>query len=101
MPAHVVPSIERAATWHLAGSEALARGTRSLINRAEEEPLKRVERAVGGEEAEAAVFANDDARRPVANLNNVGRAGSGFLNRLDRWSFCLTAARMAAEQERR
>jgi Calcineurin-like phosphoesterase len=68
----VVPSIERAATWHLAGSEALARGTRSLINRAEERPLKRVERAVGGEEAEAAVFANDDARRPLANLNNVG-----------------------------
>jgi hypothetical protein len=31
----------------------------------------------------------------------VGRAGSGFLNRLDKWSFCLTAARMAAEQERR
>jgi hypothetical protein len=30
-----------------------------------------------------------------------GRAGSGFLNRLDKWSFCLTAARMAAEQERR
>jgi hypothetical protein len=29
------------------------------------------------------------------------RAGSGFLNRSDRWSFCLTAARMAAEQERR
>ena len=29
------------------------------------------------------------------------RAGSGFLNRLDRWSLCLTAARMAAEQERR
>jgi hypothetical protein len=29
------------------------------------------------------------------------RAGSGFLNRLDRWSFCLTAARMAAEQEKR
>jgi hypothetical protein len=29
------------------------------------------------------------------------RAGSGFLNRLDKWSFCLTAARMAAEQERR
>src|SRR3954469_4868264 len=29
------------------------------------------------------------------------RAGSGFLNRLDRWSLCLTAARMAAEQEKR
>jgi hypothetical protein len=29
------------------------------------------------------------------------RAGSGFLNRLDKWSFCLTAARMAAEQEKR
>src|SRR3954469_23267023 len=25
------------------------------------------------------------------------RAGSGFLNRLDKWSLCLTAARMAAE----
>jgi Integrase core domain len=32
---------------------------------------------------------------------NEDRAGSGFLNRLDRWSLCLTAARMAAEQERR
>ena len=29
------------------------------------------------------------------------RAGSGFLNRVDKWRFCLTAARMAAEQERR
>jgi hypothetical protein len=29
------------------------------------------------------------------------RAGSGFLDRLDKWRFCLTAARMAAEQERR
>ena len=29
------------------------------------------------------------------------RAGSGFLNRVDKWSFCLTAARMAAEQEKR
>jgi glutamin-(asparagin-)ase len=29
------------------------------------------------------------------------RAGAGFLNRLDKWSFCLTAARMAAEQEKR
>jgi hypothetical protein len=29
------------------------------------------------------------------------RAGSGFLNGLDKWRFCLTAARMAAEQERR
>src|SRR4051794_26901711 len=26
----------------------------------------------------------------------TARAGSGFLNRLDKWSFCLTAARMAA-----
>jgi hypothetical protein len=32
---------------------------------------------------------------------NGHRAGSGFLNRVDKWSFCLTAARMAAEQERR
>jgi hypothetical protein len=28
------------------------------------------------------------------------RAGSGNLHRLVEWSFCLTAARMAAEQER-
>ena len=28
------------------------------------------------------------------------RGGPGNLNRLDKWSFCLTAARMAAEQER-
>jgi hypothetical protein len=36
-----------------------------------------------------------------ARWKNDVRAGSGFLNRSDRWSFCLTAARMAAEQERR
>ena len=29
------------------------------------------------------------------------RDGSGHLHRLEKWSFCLTAARMAAEQERR
>ena len=29
------------------------------------------------------------------------RGGSGNLHRRDEWSFCLTAARMAAEQERR
>jgi hypothetical protein len=29
------------------------------------------------------------------------RGGSGFLDRCDEWSFCLTAARMVAEQERR
>ena len=29
------------------------------------------------------------------------RAGLGFLNKCDEWSFCLTAARMVAEQERR
>jgi hypothetical protein len=29
------------------------------------------------------------------------RSGLGFLDRLDEWSFCLTAARMAAAQERR
>ena len=29
------------------------------------------------------------------------RDGSGNLHRFDKWSFCLTAARMAAEQERR
>jgi hypothetical protein len=29
------------------------------------------------------------------------RGGSGNLHRWDEWSFCLTAARMAAEQERR
>ena len=29
------------------------------------------------------------------------RDGSGNLNRYGEWSFCLTAARMAAEQERR
>ncbi len=37
-------------------------------------------------------------------LNNgggAGRGGSGFLHRCDEWSFCLTAARMVAEQERR
>ena len=29
------------------------------------------------------------------------RDGSGNLHWVDEWSFCLTAARMAAEQERR
>ena len=29
------------------------------------------------------------------------RGGPGNLHRRDEWSFCLTAARMAAEQERR
>jgi hypothetical protein len=29
------------------------------------------------------------------------RGGLGFLDRCDEWSFCLTAARMVAEQERR
>jgi hypothetical protein len=38
-------------------------------------------------------------RKPVLNVEL--RAGSGFLNGLDKWGFCLTAARMAAEQERR
>jgi hypothetical protein len=38
-------------------------------------------------------------RIPDAILDE--RAGSGFLNRSDKWCFCLTAARMAAEQERR
>jgi len=32
---------------------------------------------------------------------SVERGGSGNLRRRDEWSFCLTAARMAAEQERR
>ena len=33
--------------------------------------------------------------------DTIERAGSGNLNRFDGWSFCLTAAGMAAEQERR
>jgi adenylate cyclase len=33
--------------------------------------------------------------------DDVNRGGSGFLDRCDEWSFCLTAARMVAEQERR
>jgi len=37
----------------------------------------------------------------MTRLDEDRRVGSGFLNRLDRWSLCLTAARMAAEQERR
>jgi hypothetical protein len=39
------------------------------------------------------------ARRKKAAWND--RGGSGNLHRCDEWSFCLTAARMAAEQERR
>ena len=65
---------ERNVTRQLAGPEALARGTRGLINRAEESSLKRAEGAFRGEEAEAAMLANDDARRSVANLNDVGRS---------------------------
>jgi len=65
-------SRERNAARRLAGPEALTRRTRSLINRAEESSLKRVERSFGGEEAEAAVFVNNDARRSVADLNDVG-----------------------------
>jgi hypothetical protein len=36
-------------------------------------------------------------RQPTKKL----RGGSGNLDRYGEWSFCLTAARMAAEQERR
>jgi hypothetical protein len=36
-----------------------------------------------------------------AITREVIRGGSGNLHRRDEWSFCLTAARMAAEQERR
>jgi len=59
-------------TRQLAGLEALARDSRGLINRAEESSLKRAEGAFRGEEAEAAVFANDDAGRSVTNFNDVG-----------------------------
>jgi putative transposase len=45
------------------------------------------------------VWAMDITYVPMAR--GFVRAGSGFLNRVDKWSFCLTAARMAAEQERR
>ena len=34
------------------------------------------------------------------DLMMANRGGSGFLHRYDEWSFCLMAARMAAEQER-
>jgi hypothetical protein len=34
-------------------------------------------------------------------LRDLLRGGSENLDRCDEWSFCLTAARMAAEQERR
>jgi hypothetical protein len=62
---------ERNAACRVAGPEALARGTRSLINGAEEGPVQRVKGALGSKEAEAAVFANDDARGSAANLNDV------------------------------
>jgi len=41
------------------------------------------------------------ARAKVLGTFAVLRDGSGNLHRVDEWSFCLTAARMAAEQERR
>ena len=34
-------------------------------------------------------------------VDGLKRDGSGNLDRGDKWSFCLTAARVAAEQERR
>jgi len=38
----------------------------------------------------------------ISTAGSTGvRDGSGNLHRFDKWSFCLTAARMAAEQERR
>jgi hypothetical protein len=41
-------------------------------------------------------------RRIPATLPDIEvRGGLGFLDRCDEWSFCLTAARMVAEQERR
>src|SRR3954454_21478781 len=51
-----------------------------------------------------AELAENDATRSLVRMLPLTiemRAGSGFLNRLDKWSLCLTAARMAAEQERR
>ena len=36
----------------------------------------------------------------LAAANNADRTGSGKLDRSARWSFCLTAARIAEDQER-
>jgi hypothetical protein len=69
--------------------EPLARCARSLINGAEERTLKRMKGPLWSEEAEAAMFVNNDTRCSVANLNDVGwshdkgflspsREGSGF-----------------------
>jgi hypothetical protein len=43
-------------------------------------------------------LAENAARRLI---EEAVRGGSGFLHRCNEWSFCLMAARMAAEQERR
>jgi hypothetical protein len=48
--------------------------------------------------SEAALSLTAEAVWKVADL--VVRGGSGNLDRCDEWSFCLTAARLAAKQEK-
>ncbi len=57
-----------------------------------------VKRSVNGREARHGLMWT-----PLPNPSSVApraRNGSGNLHRVDEWSFCLTAARMAAEKER-
>ena len=56
----------------LARAEALAGGACGLVEGAKERTFQRVKGAFRGEEAEAALFENDDAGRDIANLDDVG-----------------------------
>src|SRR3954447_2376394 len=58
-------------------------------------------RAAEFEHAIQGMRGGGDLGRPTRIGARAQRAGSGNLDRGDEWSFCLTAARMAAGQERR
>ena len=58
--------------------------------------------AFSAKDLQVKVIAFDDGERVATKGFTLDlRGGSGNLDRGDEWSFCLTAARMAAEQERR
>ena len=50
---------------------------------------------------DAVVRFNAEGLAVLVDRPHGHRGGPANLNRCDEWSFCLTAARMAAEQERR
>jgi len=57
----------------LAGPEVLARGSRSLISRAEERSFQGIKRPLRGEEAEAALFEDHDPGRDLADFDDIIR----------------------------